>query len=312
MASSSAEQCDDGNTISGDGCSSICTIERAGAAPGQPGPVSSLVIPILYRDMRYAGSSAPWRQDTDFRQSSQVWSLGLVSSSLGPTASPWASNGPSGNALTGATNFPLVVSRQRLRRRGEQPLREGCLARRFAQPDDTHPRPTGGRVERLSVQQPEVLPARRARLERGRDPADRHGLRWHHGAQLLVHERAPLPVHVPRERPGRDLRLHGRRRRVRLHQRPPPHLPRWGSLCRERKRHASTRPPPPWARPTAGCTPSTCSRQASHLRASTYKLTLGGFQHTVSQCATTCGDSIVAGNGCATSAVGMNVGGYGG
>ena len=53
------EQCDDGNTISGDGCSSTCTLETGTGytcTNTTAAPPATLTIPILYRDMLYAGT----------------------------------------------------------------------------------------------------------------------------------------------------------------------------------------------------------------------------------------------------------------
>jgi fibro-slime domain-containing protein len=46
------EACDDGNTVSGDGCSATCTIEP-GFTCTQPPLGDSILVPIVYRDFRY-------------------------------------------------------------------------------------------------------------------------------------------------------------------------------------------------------------------------------------------------------------------
>lgn len=52
------EACDDGNLIDGDGCSSTCTLEGGFTCTNDTqAPPGSLTIPILYRDMRYKGST---------------------------------------------------------------------------------------------------------------------------------------------------------------------------------------------------------------------------------------------------------------
>jgi fibro-slime domain-containing protein len=102
------EQCDDGNTISGDGCSSTCTIETGWSCKSVTvAPAASLVIPVLYRDMLYAGTTVPGPGHPDFQAFVTGVVTGLVQSQLGADGEPvWASNGPTGKtALTGATDF---------------------------------------------------------------------------------------------------------------------------------------------------------------------------------------------------------------
>ncbi len=96
-----------------------------------------------------------------------------------------------------------------------EPLRQARLPRQGGQPHDAHARPAGRGHERLPVQQPDVLPARRPGLERrSRRPQTDNDCSGSTRPQLLVHERAALPVHLPGQRPGRDVQLHRRRRRV--------------------------------------------------------------------------------------------------
>ncbi len=105
------EGCDDGNTMSGDGCSSTCTVEPGWTctATDQP-PPAQLVIPILFRDMLYAGtvSPGPGHPDFEFFGGSGP-QTGLVQSTLGSDGEPvWASNVASntGNTeLTGAQDY---------------------------------------------------------------------------------------------------------------------------------------------------------------------------------------------------------------
>jgi len=102
------EQCDDGNTISGDGCSATCTIETGWSCTNvTQAPPASLVIPILYRDMLYKGTTSPGPGHPDFEAFITGVVTGLVQKQLGPDSEPvWASNGPAGKqALTGATDF---------------------------------------------------------------------------------------------------------------------------------------------------------------------------------------------------------------
>lgn len=105
------EQCDDGNTINGDGCSATCTIEAGWSCNAQnQAPPSSLVIPILYRDMLYYGTTTPGTGHPDFeRFSGSGPQTGLVNATLGSDSEPvWLSNKPTNNnstQLTGAINF---------------------------------------------------------------------------------------------------------------------------------------------------------------------------------------------------------------
>jgi fibro-slime domain-containing protein len=102
------EQCDDGNTISGDGCSSTCTVETGWTCNNvTQAPAATLSIPILYRDMLYAGTKTPGTGNPDFEAFITGVVTGLVQTQLGADSEPvWASNGPVGNqALTGPTDF---------------------------------------------------------------------------------------------------------------------------------------------------------------------------------------------------------------
>jgi fibro-slime domain-containing protein len=102
------EACDDGNTVSGDGCSSTCTIETGWTCNSVTlPPAATLSIPILYRDMLYAGTKSPGLGNPDFEAFITGVVKGLVQTQLGVDSEPvWASNGPVGNqALTGPTDF---------------------------------------------------------------------------------------------------------------------------------------------------------------------------------------------------------------
>jgi fibro-slime domain-containing protein len=110
------EQCDDGNTVSGDGCSATCQLETGTGWSctnvAQP-PAASLTIPILYRDMLYYNTSSfPTPQPSggghpDFNRWITGVVTGLVQSTLGSDSEPvWNSNGPNGNpALSSAVNY---------------------------------------------------------------------------------------------------------------------------------------------------------------------------------------------------------------
>jgi len=99
------EQCDDGNLIAGDGCSPTCTIEPGWTCPAtnEP-PPASLVIPILYRDMLYAGTTVPGPGHPDFNVFGCGVTTGLVQSALGADSEPVF--GPSGTScMTSAVDF---------------------------------------------------------------------------------------------------------------------------------------------------------------------------------------------------------------
>ncbi len=67
-------------------------------------PPTSLVIPILYRDMLYKGTTVPGPGHPDFQNSNNGLQTGLVSTTLGADGEPvWAANG--GTTLSGATNY---------------------------------------------------------------------------------------------------------------------------------------------------------------------------------------------------------------
>jgi fibro-slime domain-containing protein len=97
------EECDDGNTFSGDGCSAACKVETGWTCTAvNQAPAASLTIPILYRDMRYSGTT---NGHPDFQNANNGLQTGLVRSTLGADSKPvWASNG-SPASLSGTTNF---------------------------------------------------------------------------------------------------------------------------------------------------------------------------------------------------------------
>ena len=94
------EQCDDGNTKSGDGCSSTCQIETGWTCTAtNQAPPPTLVIPILYRDMRYKGTASG---HPDF-QNVIAGETGLVQSTLGADSEPVFNQ--AGATLSTAVNF---------------------------------------------------------------------------------------------------------------------------------------------------------------------------------------------------------------
>jgi fibro-slime domain-containing protein len=101
------EECDDGNTTSGDGCSATCKLEpNTGwtCTNLTAAPAASLTIPILYRDMLYAGTTTPGMGHPDFQSPCCGNVTGLVQPQLGTDSEPvFASNG--GGYLNSPTNF---------------------------------------------------------------------------------------------------------------------------------------------------------------------------------------------------------------
>ena len=75
-----SEACDDGNTFSGDGCSATCALEAGFTCNNVTStPPASLTIPILYRDMRYNGTT---NGHPDFNNLNNGWATGLVKPNL--------------------------------------------------------------------------------------------------------------------------------------------------------------------------------------------------------------------------------------
>jgi len=80
------EACDDGNTTAGDGCSATCALEpNFDCSVVTLDPPTKLVIPILYRDFRYAGTS---NGHPDFQIDPFNAATGLLKSSLGADGEP--------------------------------------------------------------------------------------------------------------------------------------------------------------------------------------------------------------------------------
>jgi len=99
------EACDDGNTTSGDGCSATCTLEKGFTCNVVTlSPPSQLDIPILYRDFRYRGTTSG---HPDF-QWNIATATGLVQSTLDEDGLPQflSSKGNGGTSLlTNADSF---------------------------------------------------------------------------------------------------------------------------------------------------------------------------------------------------------------
>ena len=101
------EECDDGNLQNGDGCSSGCRLETGfNCRADTQGLPPTLIIPILYRDMRYF--STP-NGHPDFQHFNNGITHGLVRDTLGNDSKPvWISDvgdNTGGQSLTGPNNF---------------------------------------------------------------------------------------------------------------------------------------------------------------------------------------------------------------
>jgi len=103
------EQCDDGNLRDGDGCDHNCNIETGWSCPStNQAPPSTLTIPILYRDFLYNGTTSPGTGSPDFQNYNNGLATGLVQSTLGTDSEPvWKSNkgSLSSPSLTNATDY---------------------------------------------------------------------------------------------------------------------------------------------------------------------------------------------------------------
>ncbi|MEP6467125.1 MAG: DUF4215 domain-containing protein, partial [Parafilimonas sp.] len=106
------EDCDDGNTTAGDGCSPACTVETGFTCKVvQQSPPATLDIPILYRDFLYAATDAsvgPGHVDFE-KYSGSAQTTGLVQSQLGSDGEPvfLSTNGSGqyGQQLTDQAHF---------------------------------------------------------------------------------------------------------------------------------------------------------------------------------------------------------------
>jgi fibro-slime domain-containing protein len=83
------EACDDGNTSAHDGCSPDCKIEKGFKCTDvTESPPDQLVIPILYRDFLYAGTTSPGPGHPDFEAHLGDGTKGLVKDQLDASGMP--------------------------------------------------------------------------------------------------------------------------------------------------------------------------------------------------------------------------------
>jgi fibro-slime domain-containing protein len=100
------EACDDGNTINGDGCSAACQVEGGFTCQDSiDNPPTTLSIPILYRDLLYAGTTVPGPGHPDFEGNffGLFGTKGIVKNDVGADGMPefLATQG----LITGADSF---------------------------------------------------------------------------------------------------------------------------------------------------------------------------------------------------------------
>ena len=112
------EACDDGNTISGDGCSSMCTVEKGYACTVAPQTAPAYIdVPIVYRDMLYSGTTYKGAKDAsalvyghpDFQNNALnngfIPDLTLVALASGVPVFGWNGNGVDPFSTTDKTKY---------------------------------------------------------------------------------------------------------------------------------------------------------------------------------------------------------------
>ena len=98
------EECDDGNTIAGDGCSPACLVEATHQCTTTFNSPSQIIIPVVYRDFLYAGTTLPGPGHPDFESTGTGVVLGSVLSTLGSNNKPILAS-PVKPGFTTAINF---------------------------------------------------------------------------------------------------------------------------------------------------------------------------------------------------------------
>jgi fibro-slime domain-containing protein len=303
------EQCDDGNNIAGDGCSPTCTIESGWQcdAVDQP-PPPTLAIPILYRDMLYNGTSVPGQGHPDFQNYCCGVVKGLVQAQLGADSEPVFAAVGSPQMLTNAVDFCWWYHET------------GCNGAGSTNPFDKLVfLDAGGQPQVLTLT--EISPNVYQYNNQQFYPVD--GLGWNAGASPQTSNDCSgtgphnfsftSELHYPftysaASAPTFDFTgdddvwafINGQL----VVDLGGVHGASSGSVTLDAATAANLGL-------TDGNMYSIDLFQAErHTCASTYKLTLSGFTHTVSQCHTVCGDGIVAGT--ETCDDGTNDGSYGG
>ena len=99
------EECDDGNINAGDGCSPACLVEPTHQCTTTFDSPSQIIIPVVYRDFLYYGTTVPGPGHPDFESPTGISVItGAVSSTLGSNNKPTLAS-PVKSSFTTAKNF---------------------------------------------------------------------------------------------------------------------------------------------------------------------------------------------------------------
>lgn len=107
------EQCDDGNTVSGDGCSATCTIESGFTCAVQTSTAPEFIdVPTVFRDFNYYNEgNAAYPQHPDFqRYACGLVTAGIVANRLDASGIPVYADGDREGDTTGTCTNTQVTS----------------------------------------------------------------------------------------------------------------------------------------------------------------------------------------------------------